>query len=224
MTTIYQIRGTNGSGKTTVARAFLAPDYQTQTPVDLSSYPSPTKKDPSRVLRYPGYGHDGVLVLGKYDDGCGGMDRHPAGKGFAVPIDAINYALRNPIFESVHSIICEGVLASGVFGSWSDFAQGLPKEDQFVFVYMWTPLDVCLERIQQRRVEAGAEPKTGPDWDRMVKNVADKFTGTAATRAKAIAAGHMVYDLPVGHEVEAMKDLVAFGAGSTVVEAYRARP
>lgn len=218
MTTVFNIRGTNGSGKTTMARAFLGPSK-----VDLSSYAAPTKKDPGRTLRYPGaVTSENDLLLGSYETACGGMDKHPAGKGFVVPQTAIRYALNNWPF--LRSVICEGVLASGVYGSWHDFAMGLQSEhNDFAFVYLHTPAEVCLERIRQRQREAGKEPAAPgtPDYDRMVENVTGKWTGTMATRRKALVDGHRVYDLPWGPGNDlpsAMKEIIT-GQG----EHYRAR-
>jgi hypothetical protein len=215
MTTVWQIRSTNGGGKSTVARAFLGP-----YPVDLSPYAAPTKRDPARTLRYPGYGDEADnLLLGSYATACGGMDKHPAGKGFEVPIAAIRYALAH--LPTVRNIICEGVLASGVYGSWHEFGLELQTQGhQLAFVYLHTPAEVCLERIRERQREAGKTPALPgtPDFDRMVENVTGKWRGTMATRTKALADGHLVYDLPPGLEVRAMQEIVQ-GDG----EVYRAQ-
>ena len=214
MTTIFNLRGTNGSGKTTLARLFSGP-----CPVDLGAYAAPTKKNPGATRRYPAtVNDDGVLLLGSYATACGGMDKHPAGKGFEVPIAAIRHALSQ--YPTLRSIICEGVLASGVYGSWAAFADELkPQGHRFAFVYLHTPAEVCLDRIRLRQVAAGKVPALPgtPDYDRMVENVTGKWTGTMATRTKAIRDGHLVYDLPIGEESEAMLAIVA-GEG----EKYRA--
>lgn len=219
MTTIYNIRGTNGSGKTTVARSFLS-----TYPVDLSAYHSPTKRDPAKMRRYPGtINEDAVLLLGSYATACGGMDKHPAGKGFAVPQEAIRYALTRIWGPKLKAIICEGVLASGVYGSWHEFAQELEREGHtLAFVYLHTPADICLERIRDRQRAAGKEPAPPgtPEYDRMVENVTGKWKGTMATRDKAIRDDHVVYDIPddASVAVAVMQDIVA-GKG----EQYRVR-
>lgn len=232
MTTIFNIRGTNGSGKTTLARSFLGP-----YPVDLSEYEAPTKKDPGRKKRYPAtVNDDDVMLLGSYANTCGGMDGHPAGKGFAVPLAALWWALGYDIENDAEmarpipkAIICEGVLASGVYGSWHEFAKSLrttTKDHDFAFVYLHTPAEVCLERIRDRQRAAGKVPALPgtPDYDRMVFNVTDKWKGTMATREKAIRDGHVVYDLPPGtkeDQVWAMQHLVA--GDSMMRTEFRAR-
>jgi hypothetical protein len=223
MTTVFNIRGTNGSGKTTLARAFLGP-----YPVDLSEYAAPTTKDPGRRLRYQGTGNDAdVLLIGSYATACGGMDKHPAGKGFQVPLDAIRHALgfgAPPCFDlKVKAIICEGVLASGVYGSWAAFDDELRQRGhQMAFVYLHTPAEVCLERIRDRQRAAGKEPAPPgtPDYERMVANVTGKWTGTMATRRKAIADGRLVYDLPLTGVSETMQAIVE---GLKIAEHFRAR-
>ncbi len=215
MTTVYNIRGTNGSGKTTLARAFLGP-----YPVDLSVYAAPTKKDPFRTLRYPGtVNDDDVLLLGSYATACGGMDKHPAGKGFEVPLAAIRYVLEKPVFNP-SAVICEGVLASGVYGSWAAFDDEIKAQGhRLAFVYLQTPGYICLERIRDRQRAAGKEPAPPgtPDFVRMEENVLGKWAGTMATREKALRDGRLVYDLPIGRELEAFTHIIN-GQG----DAYRA--
>lgn len=192
MSHIYNIRGTNGSGKTTLARAFLPKNMKGNEqggPVDLNWYPSPTKRQPGRMLRAEGYMSnmlEGVVgVIGKYETACGGMDTMPS---FQTCQGAIQFMVHR--LKADH-VIAEGILASTVYGSWGKFAQ-IAKDHghTFHFCYLDTPLELCRERILARQAAAGS--------DRPIKwqLVEDKFRAIAATREKALAAGFAVQDIP----------------------------
>lgn len=184
---IINIRGTNGSGKTTLARQLLGPD---PLPVDLIPYEAPTKKDPNRVLHVEGYGKPGeFLAIGSYKQGCGGMDTVPS---FDLQQRAVLKAARwqdqygvGLAGEAPKHVICEGVLASTVAGSWLEFFKTADLGGHEVLVaYLDTPLEVCLERIKARQKASGrAEREIKTDL------VADKIKAINATRAKFEAAG-----------------------------------
>ena len=199
MSTVYNIRGTNGSGKTTLARAFLP---AAGGRVDLNWYDSPTKRDPSRRLRVPGYINsipgDRVGLIGSYATPTGGLDTVPS---FPIQQAAIAYMLEN---LKVEHVIAEGILSSTVFGSWADFDLSLMDlgRHHFAWVYLQTPIELCLERIAARQRAAGRER---PIKEELVR---DKVKAVAATRTKALAAGRLVYDLPVGGEENALRAIM----------------
>jgi hypothetical protein len=208
MITVYNIRGTNGSGKSTLARSFIKGDpaaapnrFGTEgspTMVDLTWYDAPTKRDPRRRLSVQGYAgprlHPGldVLVVGPYRTACGGLD---GVQSFDLSFQALNRGIELMAqygTEPERAIVCEGVISSTVWGSWGEYAKKVTGERavDFAFCYLDTPLEVCLDRIRGRQQAAGKE--------RQIKEelVSDKIRAIAATREKALAAGHLVYDLP----------------------------
>jgi predicted ABC-type ATPase len=205
--TIFNLRGTNGSGKSALARHFLPPNLAGDLqggPVDLSWYYAPTKRDPQRRLRAEGYGSTewpgGLVTVGPYRSACGGMDALPS---FQVCQWAVAYAASQ---LPCRTVIAEGVLASTVFGSWAEFARAITAAGHtFVWTYLQTPVEVCLERIAQRQREAGAERPIKKDQVRMKVNAID------ATRTRAREAGFPVLDLPFGAEREALEHCVMTG-------------
>jgi predicted ABC-type ATPase len=221
--TVWNIRGTNGSGKSTLARAFLPPNPRGDAeggPVDLAWYAAPTKRDPVRrkrsegtVRKFDGIGLVGLI--GRYDTACGGMDALPS---FDVQQRSIAEMLSSPTLHADH-VLAEGILASTVYGSWADFARACREnEHRFAFVYMHTPLDVCLRRIKARQAAAGREREIKEDL------VRDKFAAIMRTRDKAVADGQLVYDLPHdptegGREAQALAMMMK-GEG----EVYRVQP
>lgn len=183
---IINIRGTNGSGKTTLARALITP---AATPVDLLWYDNPTKRDPARRSAVQGWGTPrGFLAVGKYSTGCGGMDTI---KTFDLQQAAVVAALEMRLLPPRH-VVCEGVLASTVAGSWLEFFQHQrslwknidPATRRTLVAYLDTPLDLCLERIiaRQRATDRG-------EREIKVDLVRAKVAAIESTRAKMEAAG-----------------------------------
>jgi len=185
---IINIRGTNGSGKTTLARQLIEPDPQ---PIDLVQYTSPTKREPERQRFVEGWGSAGPgswRAIGSYKQGCGGMDTIPS---FELQQQAVLTAARwekngRPITgDRPENIICEGVLASTVAGSWLEFFRHFPAGGHMVLIaYLDTPLELCLERITARQIAAKGEAR-----EIKVDQVRDKVRAIEATRAKFDAAG-----------------------------------
>jgi thymidylate kinase len=176
---IINIRGTNGSGKTTLARELITPQAQ---PVDLVWYDNPTKRDPGRRSSVEGWGTPGgYLAVGKYSTGCGGMDTI---KTFDLQQQAVMAATRLP--GSPRHVICEGVLASTVAGSWLEFFKAVQSEGahRVLVAYLDTPLELCLERIRERQ-------RATDRGEREIKEdlVADKIKSIKATRSKMEFAG-----------------------------------
>ena len=222
MITILQIRGTNGSGKSTLARSFIAGDpaaapnqpgvKDSPTLVDLCWYASPTKAAPDRRKAVEGYCSPAFLpdtdclVVGSYRTACGGLDGVPDfGTSFAALDGAVRVCRNHPMAEH-QAIICEGVLASTVAGSWlkyADQSQGDGCDVEFAFCYLDTPLEVCLERIRKRQEAVGRAR------DIKTELVADKIRAIAATRRKAIDAGALVYDLPWNDAEYVLRGIVA---------------
>ena len=197
---ILNIRGTNGSGKTTLARALIGPN---PVPVDLNSYPSPTKREPERQLRVEGWGQpDDILAIGSYRQGCGGMDTIPS---FEIQQMAIITAqqLQHP----PRDIICEGVLASTVAGSWLEFFRNMhPDRGSVIIAYLDTPVELCLERIRARQVASGR-------GEREIKEdlVHDKVRAIAATRAKFDAAGITTITLRHDRALDDAREALHYG-------------
>ena len=184
---IINIRGTNGSGKTTLARKFITDDARK---VVLTKAAWPSAKDPDRLKdivgmlsEVPGLGT--VCVVGSYDQAQGGLDTIP---NFALQFEAITEAQ-----SLADHVICEGILASTVAGSWLDFFLDRAKTDEVAVCYLDTPMDVCLARIRERQQRAGKER------DIKVELVADKIRAIAATKKRFDKDGGTVATYVIDH-------------------------
>lgn len=203
---IINIRGTNGSGKTTLARAFQTPLAQT---VNLVEYASPTKRNPDRkkwvtgeLSEFADLGK--VICVGSYSQVQGGLDTVGSFEAQQAAVQAAAY------MKGVDHVICEGILASTVAGSWLTFFKemngrwkGLSEGQCRVgVVYLQTPVETCLERITQRQERAG---KVRPI---KVDQVKDKVRAIQATRIKFQSAGVQTYSLDVGEEVHQLTEIM----------------
>lgn len=130
MTTVIQIRGTSGSGKTYVMRKVIS-RLGALTPVCISGRKKP--------LYYTG---TNAVVLGHYESNCGGCDN----VGSARHVYELTKKLSGPV------ILQEGLLLS----EDTKWTIKLVEEGYVVrIVFLTTPLDRCLEQIESRRRAVG---------------------------------------------------------------------
>lgn len=143
---IVNIRGCNGSGKTTIVRRFLE---------KLSVQPLGGK--PGRPAGYqvdasPWGINAPVFVVGSYENACGGADGINTQEEIAERVTKAH---------PMGHVLVEGLLMS----KSSDKGHVAPilKEHGAIFAFLDTPWDVCLERVLNRRKEAGNEKPFDPD-------------------------------------------------------------
>jgi GTPase SAR1 family protein len=148
MKAILSLRGTSGSGKTTVARKFIT-DYPTKT------LPDPNKK------KHWGYEVDlssegineKLYVIGSYENTCGGTD------GISTQEEIAERAL------AAHPrghVLLEGLLLSKV-GPNAVTTKMLAPTGAYIAGYLDTPLQTCLDRVTARRKERGDDRPFNPD-------------------------------------------------------------
>lgn len=139
---IVNIRGTNGSGKTTAVRQLIAamtvPGQV--TPVHGVAYKEiGTIWDIRPDLGIPIHP---LLVVGRYDQSpCGGCDR-------LKTQDEITNLITFGAKKGMH-VIFEGVIVSTIWGRYAALADTYRSD--FAFAFMNTPFDVCLQRIRTRQ-------------------------------------------------------------------------
>jgi len=183
-TRVFNIRGTNGSGKTHLVRTWMDKAGSTPYPRRPNLFGGDTLCGP---VQYYVLG-DGGIVIGSYETACGGCDMMGS---FAN----IERAIRERLKDKPPYIVFEGIVVSTVFKSWFAFSQSIGG---MTWAFLDTPLKVCLERVYGRNRGA----RIGEDL------LSDKYRAIHAVRVKAIEVGEKVVILDWHNPLPAFKKLV----------------
>lgn len=170
--TILDVRGTHGSGKSWLLHQALK--QYTNTPI---------LTEDREHLGYRLHEINGIVV-GKYATACGGCD----GVGSAVEV-----VRRVKLFvEQAKVVLLEGILVAHTFQRYSDLAKDLEGQScRYHFLFLDTPLEICIERVKSRRLAAGNSKPFNP------RNVEHDYHAIwDRVRPKCLAAGHNVTVLP----------------------------
>lgn len=191
----YNLRGTSGTGKTTVARHLLQ---------ESGAKPISYQRSGKPLLYQGQYLGLPMFFLGSYETTCGGCDTIQS-------VRIVATALRSFFAESEQGILFfEGLMISHMLGTvgQAQIDTGLHRN---VLAYLTTPLDICLARVEQRRRDAGNTRPFNPsntikDHERVRNNmkraVAHKYFVTEVRWEDAIREVErqleaLVNDLPV---------------------------
>lgn len=139
---IIQLRGTSGSGKSTVMTRIM------ERAGEWNSVLVPGRKKPLYYVckDFP------LIVLGHYESPCGGCDTiGSAGKVFEL---IGNVRKQFP----THDILCEGLLLSEDV-KWSS---QLVTSQKLFCVFLATDTQTCLNQIKSRREKVGNEKPLNP--------------------------------------------------------------
>lgn len=135
--TIMTLRGTSGSGKSTVAFTLLKK--------------FPHEKILDEKGKILGYRVDAglkkpIYLVGKYETACGGTDAINTQK------ESADRAIR--WHEAGGHVIMEGLLLSGG-GPKAEVTVRTTATGDYVHAFLDTPLETCLDRVRARRAAAG---------------------------------------------------------------------
>ena len=132
---IINIRGTNGSGKSTVPLQMYA--------TDDSKYTESCGKDYTLTI-FPKYK---FIALGSYHNKTGGLD----GIGSTANIKAALKAAKELSNKLGYHILMEGILASTVKSTYLTMFQEAQQEGFYPVVLIYTtPPEVCIQRVYAR--------------------------------------------------------------------------
>jgi adenylate kinase family enzyme len=148
MNLILSLRGTSGSGKTTVARKFIT-DYTHK----VLPEPNRPKKPWGYVIDLTKEGiQQPLIIIGSYENTCGGTD------GINTQEEIAERALAS---HSRGHVLLEGLLLSKV-GPNAITTKMLAPTNAYAAAYLDTPLQTCLDRVTQRRLDRGDERPFNP--------------------------------------------------------------
>jgi thymidylate kinase len=155
---IISIRGTHGSGKSTIVKELL-------NKFDAEPLMVPNEKKPQGYVMKTPWGQ--LRAVGSYETACGGCDA-------IQPYDLI--WPRIELYAEHGHVIFEGALVSSSYGNIGRASEKYGSD--FVFAFLNTPLGVCLERIKKRRAAKGNNKPLDP------KNTQVKYDNVARSRIK----------------------------------------
>lgn len=162
---IIQIRGTSGSGKSTVMQTVMR-----AFPVGCTRWEPKMVEGRKRPLYYR---RGNVIVLGHYEIACGGCDTIGS-----VPQVFAELAKLPPD----KTVLCEGLLLSeDVIWSVKANADNVVK-----CLFLTTPVAECLRRVDARQKEAGRTPT---DPARVVRKLSKRVETIERARKRLVQAG-----------------------------------
>lgn len=169
---IINIRGTSGSGKTTVVRGIM--NKGSVIPLDEH------KKPAGYRVEIPDLGQP-VYVVGPYTTACGGTDAIGTQDEVCDRIRA---------FAPLGHVLVEGLLMSKTFGRYAKLDRELDAQGQhFIWAFLDTPLDVCLARVGARRETRRLAKAVVPDFKPLnPQNTTQAWHDTKGCYAKVVGA------------------------------------
>ncbi len=171
---VINIRGNSGSGKTHLTREFMK-KFKINEPMWFGDADK-TKRAHAMVDDIRGK----FCVIGSYDNACGGCDTI---KTQAEVVNRVHLAT----LLGFKVIWLEGLIMSTIYGTVGDYSEQF--KDRWVFAYLTTPLDVCLERIYKRREQAGQIKPFNE------LNTRNRVASIESSRMKCLDRGRRVVDL-----------------------------
>jgi hypothetical protein len=186
---VINLRGCNGSGKTTVVRRFLE-----RLPA------APLGGRPERPLGYAvqaqAWGINApVYVVGSYENACGGADGIKTQEEIA---DRVRRA------HAHGHVLVEGLLMS----KSSDGGVCAPalRELGAVFAFLDTPWEVCLQRVLARRAAAGNDKPFDPDKTMRTAYEQCRRSAELLTAAGGYDVRPLPWQDPVTHAVRWLRE------------------
>lgn len=179
----YNLRGTNGSGKTFVARELIR-----------LSGASPCLHVGRKVRAYQGL-FDGrpIFFLGSYETQCGGCDTIPS------VAETAGYLEHFMKLEHDGIVFFEGLMISHMLGTVGAMQTKLGK-DRNVLAFLDTPLEICVQRVKDRRAERGETKEFDP------RNVIADWPRVQSCKEKAIRDGYKVVTVAYHSALQGVRD------------------
>lgn len=192
--TIVSIRGTHGSGKSTIVKKILE-----KYPHDTVGFYGGKRPD-GYLVRPPGH-DERIYIVGPYLTACGGCDA-------VQPYDRILEQLAWAE-EAGHHILLEGALVSSSYGR---VGETMNRMNDPIFAFLDTPLEVCLDRIAKRRATKWAEArKPGAPPPVNPKNTAVKHENVARTKHQMAKLGSRIRIVDIDHKKPVQQIMKLFG-------------
>lgn len=175
--TIVKIHGCSGAGKSTAVRSIMNGN--------ASSIIGANGK--IEAYRVHAATQNGTYVLGSYENTCGGVDTMSGAPEVIKLLD--KYAV-------LGNVLFEGLLQSTYYGKLGEHSKRYG--DDYVYAFLDTPVELCLERVVARRAASGRNNKFNPQL------TIDKHKTIDAIRRKLESVHRVVvlkHDIPMAPQL-----------------------
>lgn len=183
---IIQLRGTSGSGKSTVVRNIMAL-YGPRTRVMGKERKQPLGYLLQRSLLQKRGAP--LAVIGHYETACGGCDTIKTAREV---YDAVKSA-----HENGFDVLFEGLLISGDINYTSELCGSMPV-GSYGTAFVNTPIDLCIDSINMRRQAKGKEEPVAR------KNTESKFKAMVNVEKRLREGWSHVFDIFNGDRSEVL--------------------
>lgn len=180
---VINVRGTSGSGKTTLVRGLMSLGEKVPLIGSTGTHKRPEAYQVVNISEKPD-----LFVIGSYENVCGGCD--------AISTqDEICRRVR--LYAPQGNTVMEGLLMSHLFSRYRDLDRELNHTTsdrfqcgiKFVWAFLDTPLEVCLDRVKARRQARYDAKPTLTQKPFNPQNTIDKWHDCRSVYEKAINAG-----------------------------------
>lgn len=197
MFVVVKIGGCNGSGKTSLMRGLMT---RTTPWVPI------VERGKVRGYRYVSAttGPD-MFVLGSYENVCGGMDT------ISDKLDRL--ALVGKYAKDGNIVFYEGLITGKTYGAMGAMSEQPKHKGKWLYTFLDTPFDVCVERVLARRAAKGNDAPFDPE-----RTMRPTYKGVAAVALRAKAEGHKTCLIRHTHKPEK----AAAGLLNVALEMYNA--
>lgn len=182
---IIDIRGTHGAGKSSLVRSLL------NSADSVMTHP---RAGTEEIMGYQAlFGKVRVGVVGRYTTDCGGCDTIKTQEDVCVRVREFSH--------NYDHVVYEGALVTTLWSRYRDLALELGPR-RFLFAFMDTPLQTCIDRVNARRAGSGKEPLADP------KNIRDKYATASRIMQKCIDEGMQWRLIDHTHPEKTLGDLL----------------
>jgi len=161
---VIDIRGTHGSGKSTIPTTII----KLYDSVPIIGTPL-TLEGRSGVLGYD-IPELNLRIVGPYNSACGGCDQVKTQAEIKARVDA---------WRVDGNVMLEGILVSHTFQPWLEFSE----DKNWHFLFLDTPMQTCIDRVLARRAAKGNDKPFNP------KNLVKDWTQIRSLQPKFAAKG-----------------------------------
>lgn len=174
--TVVKIGGCNGSGKTSLVRALMGDDWKVTM--------GPRNRPVAYHYRYNEATR--LILLGSYQNVCGGMDT------ISDKEDRLRL-IKKYAAKRENIVFFEGLITGKTYGAIGDYSDTPAQKGRWIYAFMDTPFEVCVERVLARRLAAAKDKGKEPLPFDPERTMRPTFRAVESVQRKAREQGHKIH-------------------------------